>query len=605
MNRVASAVKPNKPSDTRNLSEKTKMKKSHILMRLWRYLKKSKYLLLLACVCTVASDVFSLVGPYLSGKAIGAIEHGAGKVDFKSVFIYVGAMAVFFVLSAALSYAVSVIMITISRNTVYEMRKDISAKLQRLPVSFFDKYQPGDIISIVSYDIDTVNASLSTDIVQVMTSVITVTGSLVMMIKIKPMLVLVFAITVPMSIFFTRFMAKRVRPLFKRRSAQLGVLNGFSEEYIGGLKTTKAYGKEDVIISRYSDKNIEAAQAYCIADSTGSKVGPTINFINNLSLTLVSVFGSFMYLSGKIALEGISSFVLYSRKFSGPINELANIMSEFQSSFAAADRVFTLLDTGEEKPDSDKAMVLKEVRGEVELKNVCFGYDTDKIILHDLSFKVPGGGLVAIVGPTGAGKTTIINLLMRFYDAQSGSITIDGHDIYDVTRKSLRSSFSMVLQDTWLFGGTIFDNIAYGKENVTRSEVENAAKSAKIHDFIMTLPKGYDTVLSDNGVNISKGQKQLLTIARAFLIEANMLILDEATSNVDTATEIQIQKALSELMKGKTCFVIAHRLSTIRSADIILVVKDGDIVERGNHESLMKLDGFYKQLYNSQFDYTE
>ena len=436
---------------------------------------------------------------------------------------------------------------------------------------------------------------------QIFTVFLTVVGSLIMMLYISPVLVLIFAVTVPASILITKYMTGKVRPLFRLRSAKLGELSGFVEEIITGQKTIKVYNQEKTVIRRFDEKNREAVDSYYRAEYYGSMTGPSINFINNLSLALVSMFGALLYLFGRLTLGSLSSFVLYSRKFSGPINETANILSELQSSFAAAERVFRLIDEEPEPKDVFNAMVLEDVRGEVRMKDVCFGYTPEKPVLQDISLEAEKGELIAIVGATGAGKTTIINLLMRFYDPDSGRISIDGKNIMNVTRESLRLSYSMVLQDTWLFYGTIYDNIAYGKKGVSRDDVIAAAKAAKIHNYIMQLPKGYDTVLSDDGINISQGQKQLLTIARAMLLDSKMLILDEATSNVDTRTEQQIQKAMRGLMQGRTCFVIAHRLSTIRNADTILVINDGRIAEQGSHDELMKHNGIYAEMYNSQF----
>ena len=390
--------------------------------------------------------------------------------------------------------------------------------------------------------------------------------------------------------------------MFRKRSKELGELNGMVEELISGQKTIKAYHQEENTILKFQKKNKEAVDAYYRADYYGAMVGPSVNFMNNLSLTLISVFGAIIYLFGNMTLGSISSFVLYSRKFSGPINESANIMGEFQASLSAAERIFQLMDELAEAADKANAKELTDITGTVEMKHVSFGYTADKIILKDLSLHAPAGSMIAIVGPTGAGKTTIINLLMRFYDVNGGSIEVDDQEISSTTRKSLRKAYAMVLQDTWLFQGTIFENIAYGNDSATMEQVVEAAKAAKIHSYIKRLPKGYDTILTDDGTNLSKGQKQLLTIARAMLLDAKMLILDEATSNVDTRTEIQIQQAMRTLMKDKTCFVIAHRLSTIKSADHILVVKDGNIIEQGNHKELMRQKGFYSQLYYSQFD---
>ena len=580
--------------------EKPKDRKK-VLLRLWTYIYAHKWMALGAVLLTVSSNLLALLGPMLSGRAIDAIGMEAGRVDFPSVFFFCALMLVFYAVSSALSYLLSILMIQLSQRIVYQMRQQVFDRLTELPVRYFDSHQTGDIVSRISYDIDTVNASLSNDLLQIAASAITVAGSLIMMIVISPILVLVFAVTIPMSIFFTRYMTRKVRPLFHKRSVMLGELNGFVEEVISGQKTTKAYHQEATMVGRFDKHNKNAVDAYYNADYYGGMTGPSVNFINNLSLAFISIFGAVLFLLGRITIGNLSSFVLYSRKFSGPINEMANIISELQSACAAAERVFRLIDEEPEPADAPQAQTVSSVEGDVRMEHVKFGYDPGKTIIHDLNLHAPPGGLIAIVGPTGAGKTTLINLLMRFYDPDSGRIALDGADIRQITRRSLRLSYAMVLQDTWLFTGTIYENLAYGKKDARREDVEAAAKAARIHRYIMSLPQGYDTVLDENGMNISQGQKQLLTIARAMLLDAKMLILDEATSNVDTRTEIQIQAAMRELMRGKTCFVIAHRLSTIQNADNILVVRDGDIVEQGRHRELMDRQGFYAGLYNSQF----
>ena len=481
------------------------------------------------------------------------------------------------------------------------MREDIFHKLGQLPISFYDQWQIGDILSRISYDTDTINMSVSSDIVMILSSVTTIVGSFANMLELKPALLLIFAVTIPCAFFAARFNVKRTKPLFKARSASLGELNGFVEEMISGQKTLKAYHQEENTIRNYKGYNKRASDAYYKSEYYGSFMGPTVSFINNLSMAAVSVFGSLMFMAGSLTIGNISSFIQYSRKFSNPINEIANIYGDLQSALAAAERIFGLLDEPIEPLDAPNARVLRDVKGDVSLQNVSFGYTKDRIILKDFSLEAPRGKMIAIVGPTGAGKTTFINMLMRFYDIDSGRITVDGQDISEVTRKSLRLAYPMVLQDTWLFHGTIFENIAYGTENATMEDVVRVAKAAKIHSYIMHLPQGYDTVLTDDGTNISKGQKQLMTIARAMLQDSNMLILDEATSNVDTRTEVQIQAAMRKLMQDKTCFVVAHRLSTIQHADMILVVRDGNIVERGTHRELMEARGFYRELYDAQF----
>lgn len=590
------------PTPSKNIENTPKNRKG-VIIRLSKYLYAYKFHILLALLLTFTGNILSLIGPSLAGAAIDAFGTSVGEVDFHKVFGYIITMLVIYGFSALFSYFLAILMIQISQKVIFQMRKDVFDRLADLPVGYFDQHQTGDIISRVTYDIDTINTSLSNDVIQIFTSLITVIGSLTMMIIISPQLVLVFVITIPTSIAFTRFMSKKTRPLFRKRSTKLGELNGFVEEIISGQKVIKAYHQEEVMISRFDVKNDEAVEAYYNAEYYSSTVGPSINFINNLSLALVSVFGAILYLLGQLTIGNVSSFVLYSRKFSGPINELANIISELQSSLAAAERVFKVIDELPEVLDSVDAVDLSkvEIKGEIAIENLTFGYTKEKIIIKNLNLRVRSGAIVAIVGPTGAGKTTIINLLMRFYDPQEGGIYIDDYDIKNVTRKSLRQSYAMVLQDTWLFQGTIFENIAYGKPNATLDEIIKVAKAAKIHNFIMHLPNGYDTLLNEEGINISQGQKQLLTIARAMLLDAKMLILDEATSNVDTRTELQIQDAMHDLMKGKTSFVIAHRLSTIQNADTILVVNNGEIVEQGKHQELLSKNGLYSEMYYSQF----
>ena len=573
----------------------------YVLRNLWKYLYRYRFGMFAVLALSLLSNVLALLGPRLSGAAIDAIT-GGEHVNFPSVYRYALLMLAFYAVSAGLSFLISVYMVRLSQKIVSAMRCDAFQSISRLPVGFTDRHAIGDILSVISYDIDTLSTSLAHDVVQILSSVVTVVGSLYMMLTISPLLILVFAVTIPLSVFITRFITSRTRPLFRARSRKLGELNGFVEEMLSGLKTAKAYNREDYTIDRFDKKNEEAVQAYYKSEYYGSTTGPSVSFVNNLSLSLVSVFGALLYLWRYMSLGDVSSFVLYSRKFSGPINEVANIIAELQSALAAGERVFRLIDEPPETPDAPDAIELENAQGLVEMKNVSFGYEKNRVILHDLSLVAKPGSVTAIVGPTGAGKTTIINLLMRFYDRLSGEILIDGRPIEKYTRKSLRKNFAMVLQDTWLFGGTVYENIAYGNPNAALEDVKRAAERARISYFIEQLPNSYDTVLTENGGNISKGQKQLLTIARAMLLDASMLILDEATSNVDTQTEIRIQDAMLQLMKNKTCFVIAHRLSTIQNADNILVLDHGDIVEQGTHDELMARGGFYKKLYQAQFE---
>jgi len=585
--------------------------KKGIFLRLGRYVLEQWPLFIFALILTLGANQLSLLGPKYSGAAIDAIELESG-VDFVAVGHNIIRMLGCYLISAILSYVLSVTMIHLSQRIIYKMRKQVFEKLTTLPVGYFDTHATGDIISHLSYDIDTINSTLSHDLIQVMTSLYTVIGSLIFMWNISKPMILIFTITVPVSILFTRYRSKVVRPLFRARAKKYGELNGFAEEMLTGSRTISAYGRQEVISSRFNKINDEAMSAFYGAEYHSALLFPTINLINNISLTLVAVVGGILYMYSQngtflegslffISLGGIAQFVQYSRKFAGPINEFSNILHEFQSAFSAAERVFAILDEESEKADKPNAATLTEVVGDVSINDVTFGYTEDKTVLKNVNVTAKKGQTVAIVGPTGAGKTTIINLLMRFYDPQSGEILIDGVPSDDLKRAELRRAFTMVLQDTWLFYGTIYDNIVYGREDATPEEVYEAARSAKIASYIEGLPDGYNTILSDDGINISKGQKQLITIARAFLSKAPILILDEATSNVDSRTEQQIQNAMTELMKNKTCFIIAHRLSTIRNADTILVVKDGAIIEQGNHEQLIKKGGFYSSLYNSQF----
>lgn len=589
------------PGDRGGKKEKPKNAKN-ALLRILSYLAEYRLMVLLLCLCALVGNLGNLFGPKFAGNAINEAAAGAGKVDFARVTYYVKWMLVLYVGSNLLSFAVSLGMMRVSRRVARKMRGDVFDKLMLLPVGYFDRNQAGDIISRVSYDIDVICTSLSTDIVQIMTSFVTVVGSFILMCSISLPLVLCMLITIPMAVLYTRGMGKKTRPRYAKRSAAYGRMNGFVEEMFSGQKTILAYAYEDGVCGQFDEINHTAADAYYEADRLGMTMGPTVGFINNLGLALIGLVGALLYNYRIVDLGKISSFVLYSRKFSGPINEIANIVNEIFSALAASERVFRLLDEPEEVRDIYGAVELKNVRGEVEMKDVSFGYVPGKTILHNLNLKADAGKTIAIVGATGAGKTTIINLLMRFYDADAGEITVDGNEIRAVTRDSLRRSYAMVLQDTWVFTGTIYENIAYGKEGATMEEVVAAAKAAHIHGYIARLPKGYHTVISEDGGNISKGQKQLLTIARAMLYDTSMLILDEATSNVDTNTERQVQKAMRNLMKGKTCFVIAHRLSTIRNADQILVVDHGDVVEQGTHEELMLAKGAYYKLYASQFE---
>ena len=584
--------------------------------RVLTYLKPYKIRMIFVVICILVSSLASVASSLFMR---GLIDDYIAPLLLEASPVYTGllqaitTMACIFAAGIFSSYFYNRTMAVVAQNILKDVRDQMFEHMQTLPVSYFDTHATGDIISRISYDIDTVNASLSHDLVQVMTSIYTVAGSLIFMWKISRPLILVFAVTVPISIFFAQYRSKKVRPLFRKRSRKLGELNGYAEEMLSGCRTIQAYGREDEILSRFDRRNVETTDAYYDAEYYAAALGPGMMFINNLSISLIAMFGGILYLYSQngtlaqtsaffITLGGVAKFVQYSRKFAGPINEFANIMHEFQSAFSAAERVFRILDEEPEPADVPDAAVLTDARGQVDMENVCFSYTPDKQILRDVDVHVQPGKTIAIVGPTGAGKTTIINLLMRFYDVNDGLICVDGHELRQLTRSSLRGAYTMVLQDTWLFHGTVFDNIAYGRENAARDEVIAAAKAARIHSYIESLPDGYDTMLSDDGVNISKGQRQLITIARAMLSHSPMLILDEATSNVDSRTEIQIQQAMNKLMEGRTCFVIAHRLSTIQHADTILVLQNGTITEQGTHDELLAKGGFYAKLYNSQFE---
>ena len=583
---------------------KPKEKTGGVLLKLWRSLARYRWIILLAACLSILGNTLGLLSPRLSGAAINAIEDSAG-VQFPVVIRYVILMVIVAAASSLIGWGLSAIMIRLSRNVVSKMRKDLFDHLTTLPISFFDTHQTGDVLSILSYDVDTVGATLSTDLTQIISSFVTVVGSFIMMVSIAPQLLLVFAVTIPCSLAITRWRARIVRPLFSRRSRMLGAMNGYSEEAVSGLKTIRAYHQEDEFNRRFQTHNDNAVEATWKADHTAAVTGPTVNLINNLSLAAVSVFGSLLYMGGRILLGDVSSFVLYSRKFSGPINEFANILAEIQSSLAAAERVLGLLALSPEPADAPDARSIADCRGQIAFRDVSFGYEEGKTVLHNISFTAEPGRVMAIVGETGCGKTTLINLLMRFYDVSEGAILLDGTDIRHLKREELRRQFTMVLQDTWLFDGTVFENLAYGRDDVTREDVEAAAKAARIHEMILSLPNGYDTIVTGSGNSISKGQKQLLTIARAMLIDSPMLILDEATSNVDTQTEKRIQDAMLRLMQGRTCFIIAHRLSTITGADCILVMDKGRIVESGTHQELLEKRGTYYELYHAQFDHPQ
>ena len=571
------------------------------LIKLYMTLLPFTVLMIFVVVLSIFSCVLSLLGPYFCGEAINEVEKGPGMIDFSIVWKWAVMMLVSYLFSEVVYLTINLIMVSVSKKTGYILRKECFEKLHRLPVSVFDDNSTGDILSRISYDVDVVATSIQTDISQIITTIITVLGSFFMMLKISLPLSCITMVTLPVTIIYTIHIKGITRPLYSKRSEKYGEMNGFVEEMFSGEKTIQAYSYEENVSKEYAKINKEASDAYFNADVRGVTIGPTMGMMNNLSLALNGMIGSILYMFSFATLGQLSSFILYSRKFAGPINELSNIMNEIFSALSAAERIYSFLGMKEDPEDASDAIELTSGEGRVELRDVSFSYSTEKEILHSVSFSTEKGKTLAIVGETGAGKTTIINLLMRFYRPQGGKILIDGIDSAKLTDRSLRSQFAMVLQDTWLFRGTILENIAYGREDATREEVVEAAKKAGIHHFITTLEKGYDTVISENGGNISKGQKQLLTIARAFLSKAPVLILDEATSNVDTSTEKKVQEAMTALMKGRTAIVIAHRLSTIENADEIIVMSHGSVVEKGTHSSLLEKKGAYYNLYRSQF----
>ncbi|GCE46043.1 ATP-binding cassette subfamily B protein [Thermosporothrix hazakensis] len=578
--------------------------------RLSRYLLPQKYLLLVVILAAIISTVFQIVGPKILGMATTKLFEGlilkvkgvpGASVDFDGIFRILLTLGILYVISSLFNYIQQFIMAGMAQKIVFTLRQEVEAKLARLPLRFFDSRSHGEILSRAVNDIDNISTTLQQSLTQLITSAVTLIGIVVMMLLISPLLSLVVVLTFPLSMVVTTIVAKRSQRYFGGQQKALGDLNGHVEEMYNGHKIVKAFGLERRSIDEFNVLNEELYSHGWKAQFVSGIIMPLMNLIGNLGYVFVSVIGGIQVMHNAISIGDVQAFIQYARQFTQPITQLANIANIIQSTIASAERVFELLDEQEEVPEASPAKVIEFPRGSVTFEHVDFRYKEDTPLIEDMNIDVRPGQTIAIVGPTGAGKTTLVNLLMRFYELNGGRITVDGTDITELKRGDLRRMFGMVLQDTWLFNGTIRENIAYGRENATEEEIIQAAKAAHADHFIRTLPDGYDTIINQEGSNLSQGQKQLLTIARAILANPTILILDEATSSVDTRTEILIQRAMQELMKGRTSFVIAHRLSTIRDADLILVMNHGRIIEQGTHEGLLAKGGFYADLYNSQF----
>lgn len=560
-------------------------------------------------VFAIGSTIFTIAGPKILGKAttelgkgLGRMIAGTGGINFHRIGVILGILLGMYAVSALFSFIQGWLMTGVSQKMCYNLRDAISKKLNRLPISYYESRNVGEILSRITNDVDTLQMSLNQCITQLITSVTTVIGILIMMLSISPIMTLIAIVILPLSGMMVGLVVKKSQKYFVAQQKYLGKINGQIEEVYSGQNIVKAFNREDIVLDEFDKTNEVLYKSAWKSQFLSGMMQPIMSFISNLGYVAVAVVGGFLVINHTIEIGDIQSFIQYVRSFTQPIAQLAQVSNMFQSMVAAAERVFELLDEPEEELYVENPVKLDNVEGNVTFDHVSFGYKPDKIIIHDFSCEVKPGQTVAIVGPTGAGKTTMVKLLMRFYDANTGSIKVDGHDIKDFNRYDLRDNFGMVLQDTWLFKGTIMENIRYGRLDATDEEVIAAAKAAHAHHFIKTLPDGYQMELNEDASNVSQGQKQLLTIARAILADKKILILDEATSSVDTRTESRIQKAMANLMRGRTSFVIAHRLSTIKDADMILVMKDGDIIEQGNHEELIAKNGFYASLYNSQFE---
>ncbi|GAA0802127.1 ABC transporter ATP-binding protein [Faecalicatena orotica] len=581
------------------------------MKKLLGYMKAYKFQLFFVLIFAVGGTIFNIVGPKILGKATTEIFNGLvskvsgeGGMDFEKIGRILLFTLSLYVISALFSFVQGYIMTGISQKMTYRLRKEISLKINRMPMNYFDTKTHGEVLSRVTNDIDTLGQSLNQSATQMITSVTTLIGVLIMMLSISPLMTVVALLILPISIGLISIIMKHSQKYFRGQQEYLGNVNGQVEEVYGGHNIIKAFNKEEDVITEFDETNNKLYDSAWKSQFISGMMMPIMQFVGNLGYVVVAILGGYLVIKDTIEVGDIQSFIQYVRNFTQPIQQVAQVANMLQSTAAASERVFEFLDEDEEDQTVENAVSVEGLKGNVEFDHVHFGYNPEKIIINDFSAKVKEGQKIAIVGPTGAGKTTMIKLLMRFYDVNSGAILIDGHDVKDFNRSELRQMFGMVLQDTWLFHGSIKDNIRYGKLDATDEEVIEAAKAARVHRFVQTLPGGYDMELNEEASNVSQGQKQLLTIARAILADPKILILDEATSSVDTRTEIQIQKAMDTLMRGRTSFVIAHRLSTIRDADMILVMKDGDIVEMGNHDELIAKNGFYADLYNSQFEKT-
>ena len=579
------------------------------LKKLVKYMSVYKVQMLFVAVFAVCGTVFNIVGPKILGKATTEIFNGlvskVSGMDFGKIGQILLITLGLYVVSALCSFIQGMIMTGISQKTTYRLRKDITEKVNRMPMDYFDTKPVGEVLSRVTNDVDTLGQSLNQSATQLITSVTTLIGVLVMMLSISPLMTVVALLILPISVGLISFVMKHSQKYFSGQQEYLGNVNGQVEEVYSGHNVIKAFNKEDDVIREFDRTNDKLYESAWKSQFFSGMMMPVMQFVGNLGYVGVAILGGFLAIKKTIEVGDIQSFIQYVRNFTQPIQQVAQVTNMLQLAAASSERVFEFLEEKEEDQTVEHPVSVEGLHGNVQFENVHFGYNPEKIIINDFSANVKEGQKIAIVGPTGAGKTTMIKLLMRFYDVNSGSIKIDGHDVRDFNRSELREMFGMVLQDTWLFHGTIMDNIRYGKLDATEEEVIQAAKAAHVHRFVQTLPGGYQMEINEEATNISQGQKQLLTIARAILADPKILILDEATSSVDTRTEVRIQKAMDNLMKGRTSFVIAHRLSTIRDADLILVMKDGDIIEQGTHTQLLAQNGFYAELYNSQFESTD